>query len=83
MPDLLNMFLFSLLWKLVLHVGVLERFPSQLMGLEVNHSAPAHGRWGSLLEIGRFENHVHVRRHLNDFAAHETQLFEDGNRFPF
>ena len=59
---------------LVLDVRVSERLPAELVGLEVDHAAARDGRRRRLLQVGRLEDEVHVRRHLDNLAAHQTQL---------
>jgi len=59
---------------LVLHVGVAKRGPAQLVRLQVDHSTSTDGGWRRLLQICRLKHQIHVVRHLDNFATHQTQL---------
>ena len=64
----------------VLHVGLLEGPPTELVRLQVDHAAAADGRRRRLLQVGRLEDQVLLVAHLDDLAAHQAQLREEETR---
>lgn len=55
-------------------VCIFKWTPAELSWLHVNHTTTGYSGRGSLLQVCRFEHHVHHWGHLNNFTGHETKF---------